>query len=209
MNFQSSSLPLPWLNKNTCFNSPGLKSLTCIVLEALAGVPPLSAPARAVSSAGLRIAEVDLCLAVVSSEASRTAAAQPGDGMDGSEQDGVRRDERRQAVELQHRHTLHVVLARLAEADVVVKREDFLGGDFSQQAAVQVQPLLELLRPKEIPACTLRPSPGPVAPVAEPSGLLMGLGEHGHGHREADVEDAGADVCVVLDVKDDHVLARG
>lgn len=184
-------------------------TLTCVVLEALAGVPPLSAPTHAVSAAGLRVAEVDLRLAVVSGEASRTAAAQPGDGMDGSEEDGVRGDKRRQAVELQHGHTLHVVLARLAEADVVVEREDLLRGDLSQQAAVQVQPLLELLRAEVLPHPGLHPSPGLSAPVAEPSGLRMRLGEHGHGHREADVEDAGADVRVVLDVEDDHVLAGG
>lgn len=62
-----------------------MRALTCVVLKALAGVASLSAATHTVSSAGFRVAEVNLCLAVVSSEASGTSAAQPGDGMDGSE----------------------------------------------------------------------------------------------------------------------------
>lgn len=66
-----------------------MRALTCVVLEALAGVPPLSAATHSVGSAGFGVAEVDLRLAVVSCEAGGAAAAQPGDGVDGSEQDGV------------------------------------------------------------------------------------------------------------------------
>lgn len=41
--------------------------------------------------------------------------------MNGPEQNRVGRDEGRRAVELQDGHTLHVVLAGLPQADVVVK----------------------------------------------------------------------------------------
>lgn len=95
--------------------------LTCEVLQALAGVPSLSAAAPAVVLARPRVAQVDLSLAVVPSKTDRTAAAQPVDGVDGPKQNRVRGDEGRGAVELQHRHTLHVVLTGLAQADVVVK----------------------------------------------------------------------------------------
>ena len=37
----------------------------------------------------------------------------------------------------------------------------------------------------------------------------MRLSQHGHSHRQADVEDSSADVGVVLDVKDDHVFRGG
>lgn len=95
--------------------------LTCKVIHALAGVPSLSAAAPAIVLAGPRVAEVDLCLTVVPSEAKGTAAAQAVDGVDGSEQNCLRGDEGRRTVKLQHRHALHVVFARLPQADVVVK----------------------------------------------------------------------------------------
>lgn len=186
-----------------------MRALTCVVLEALAGVAPLSAATHTVGSAGFRVAEVNLRLTVVSGEAGGTAAAQPGDGMDGSEQDGVWRNKRRQAVKLQHGHTLHVVLARLAKADVVIKGKNFLGGNFREEAAVQVQPLLELLRAEELSASTFNPSPRLVPCLAESSRPLVCLAEHGHGHRQADVEDSSADIRVVLDVKDDDVFRGG
>lgn len=158
------------------------------------------------SAAGLRVAEVNLRLAVVSREAGGTAAAEPGDGVNGSEQDGVGRNKRRQAVKLQHRHTLHVVLTRLTQADVVVKGKNFLGGDLGEKAAVQIQPLLELLGAEKLAATAFNSSPRPVAAVARACRPLVSLPEHGHGHRQADVEDASADVRVVLDVEDDHIL---
>lgn len=160
-------------------------------------------------SAGLRVAQVDLRLAVVPGEAGGTAAAQAGDGVDGSEQDGVGGHKRRQAVKLQHGHALHVVLAGLTEADVVIEGENFLRGDLSEEAAVEVEPLLELLRAEELSTSALRPSPGPVPSLAEPSRPLVRLSKHRHGHGQADVEDAGADVRVVLDVEDDDVLGGG
>lgn len=123
--------------------------------------------------AGFGVAEVDLRLTVVSSETGGTAATQPGDGMDGSEQDGVGGNKGRQAVKLQHGHTLHVVLTRLTQADVVVKGKDLLGGDLSQEAAIEVQPLLEFLRAKELPTSTFHPSSGPVPYSAEASEPLL------------------------------------
>jgi len=101
--------------------------LTGEVLQALAGVAPLAAVALAVVAAGAGVAQVDLRLAVVAREARGAAAAQAVDGVDGPEQHRVRRDERRRAVELEHRHALHVVLARLAQANVVVERQHLAG----------------------------------------------------------------------------------
>lgn len=95
--------------------------LTREVVHALAGVPSLSAAASAVVLAGPRVAEVNLCLTVVPGEANGTAAAQAVDWVDGPEQNCVGRDEGRRTVELQHRHALHVVFARLPQADVVVE----------------------------------------------------------------------------------------
>lgn len=89
------------------------RRLTREVFQALAGVPSLSAAASPVVLAGSRVAEVDLGLAVVPSEAEWTAAAQAVDGVDGPKQNRVGGDEGRGAVELQHRHTLHVVFAGL------------------------------------------------------------------------------------------------
>lgn len=183
-----------------------MKSLTCVVLKALAGIASLSAAAHAMRSTRFRVAQVDLSLAVVPREAGGTAAAQPSDGVDGSEQDGIGCNKGRQAVKLQHRHTLHVVLTRLAQADVVIKGKNLLGGNLSEKTAVQIQSLLELLRAEKLPR--LSPSPRPVASVTEPTRTLVSLPKHGHSHRQADVEDASADVCVILDVED-HNVFRG
>lgn len=95
--------------------------LTRKVLHALACVPSFSAAAPAVVLAGPRVAEVDLCLTVVPGEANGTAAAQAVDGVDGPEQNCLRGDKGRRTVELQHRHALHVVFARLPQADVVIE----------------------------------------------------------------------------------------
>ena len=103
--------------------------LTCVVVRAGAGVSPLAAAADAVGAAGLGVAQVDLRLAVVPGEAGGAAAAQAVDGVDGPEEHRVRRDEGRRAVELQHRHALHVVLARLPQADVVVERQHLGEGE--------------------------------------------------------------------------------
>lgn len=96
---------------------------TCEVLQALAGVPALSAVAPASVLAGPGVAEVDLRLAVVSGETDRAAAPQPVDGVDGSKQDRVRGDEGWGAVKLQDRHTLHVVLTGFPQADVIIERQ--------------------------------------------------------------------------------------
>lgn len=98
--------------------------LTGEVFQALASVAALSAAAAPVVLARPRVAKVDLRLAVVAGEADGAAAAQPVDGVDGAEQNRVGRDERRRAVELEHRHALHVVLAGLAQANVVVERQN-------------------------------------------------------------------------------------
>lgn len=99
----------------------GMVGLTRVVVHALAGVAPLSAAAPPVVLAGSGVAEVDLGLAVVPRESDGAAAAQAVDGVDGPEQDRVGGDEGGRAVELQHRHALHVVFARLPQADVVVE----------------------------------------------------------------------------------------
>lgn len=175
---------------------------TCIVLKALAGEASLLAATHTVSSTRFGVAEIDLSLTVVSSEACRTPASQPRDGVDGSEEDGVGRDKWSQAVKLQYRHTLHVVLARLAEADVVIKRENFLGGDLSQKAPVQIQPFLELLRTEKLPR--LHASQQPAASKA--SRAMMGLPKHRHGHRQGDVENGNTNICIILDVEDNNIL---
>lgn len=100
------------------------KKLTCKVIQALADVPSFSATAPPVVLAGPGVAEIDLRLAVVAGETDRTAAAQPVDGVDRPEQNRVRGDEGRGAVELQHRHALHVVLTGLPQTDVVIKRQN-------------------------------------------------------------------------------------
>lgn len=89
-----------------------------------AGVPTLSPGAHPPIKAGVRVAQVDFGLAVVTGEARRTAAAKAGDGVDGPEEDRGRGQEGGGAIEAQHRHALHVVLAGLAQAHVVVERED-------------------------------------------------------------------------------------
>lgn len=98
--------------------------LTGEVFQALAGVASFPTATLAVVLTRAGVAQVDLRLAVVPGEADRTAAAQPVDGVDGSEQNRVGGDEGRGTVELQHRHTLHVVLTGLPQADVVVKRQN-------------------------------------------------------------------------------------
>lgn len=102
--------------------------LTRVVFAADASVASFFAGAHTTIQAGVGIAQVDLRLAVIAREAHRAATAQPSDGMDRPEEDGGRGDEGGGAVEAQHRDALHVVLARLAEAHVVVKRKD-LGGE--------------------------------------------------------------------------------
>lgn len=99
------------------------RQLTCEVFQALAGVSALSAAALSIVLARSGVAQVDLGLAIVPCETDGTAAAQPIDGVDGPKQNRVGGDEGRGAVELQHRHTLHVVFTGLAQADVVIKRQ--------------------------------------------------------------------------------------
>ena len=47
-------------------------------------------------------------------------------------------------------------------------------------------------------------SPRPVP--SEPTGTLVSLSEYRHSHGQADIEDASADICVVLDVEDDNIF---
>lgn len=97
------------------------KKRTCKVLQALTGVASLPTSAPPVVLARPRIAEVHLGLTVVAREAQWAATAQAVNGVYGSKQDSVRGNEGRRAVKLQNRDTLHVVLAGLPQADVVVK----------------------------------------------------------------------------------------
>lgn len=106
---------------NTC-TFPSL--LTGVVFTADAGVPSLSAGAHPPIQAGVGVTQVDLRLAVITRESNWAAAAQACDGVDGPKQDGGRGDERGGAVEAQHGDALHVVLARLTQANVVVEREN-------------------------------------------------------------------------------------
>lgn len=185
------------------------RARTCVVLDALTGEAALSAAAHAVGAAGLRVAQVDLRLTVVSCEAGGTAAAQPANGVDGSEQDGVRGYKRRQAVKLEDGHTLHVVLTRLTQADVVIEGKNLLRGDLSEKTAIQVEPLLELLGAEELRTPTVQTSPVPVPTVSERCRPLLTLSQNRDGHRQADVEDASTDISVVLDVEDDDIFRRG
>ena len=108
--------------------------------------------------------------------------------MDGAEEDGVGGEEGRRAVELEDGDAAHVVLAGLAQADVVVEGQDPLGRDGGQQRAVEVEPLLQLLGGEEAGAV--------------PRGRQQ--------HREADVEDTGGPhVRVRLDVEEDDAVAGG
>lgn len=160
---------------------------TGVVLVALAGVAALAAAAQPVAPAGVGVAQVDFRLAVVAGEARGAAAPQPVDGVDGAEQDRVGADERRRAVELQHGDALHVVLAGLAQADVVVEGQHPLRGNQGQQRPVEVDLLLQVLRGEELVSNATR--------------------EQGW---EGDVQDIGADVRVVLDVENkDAVLGGG
>lgn len=158
---------------------------TCELFRALAGEAALPAAAQAPIPARVPVAQVHLGLAVIPGEAGGAAAAQPVDGVDGSEEDGVGGDEGGQAVELEHGDALHVVLAGLAQADVVIEGQHALGGDGGQEAAVQVDPLLQVLGAEEL---------------ATAAGQQDG---------QADVQNAGAHVRVVLDVEDDDVLLAG
>lgn len=98
--------------------------LTSEVFTADAGVASLSPGTHASVQAGVRVTQVDLGLTVITRKTHWAAAAQAGDGVDGSEQDGGRGDEGGRAVEAQHRDALHVVLTRLTQTHVVIKREN-------------------------------------------------------------------------------------
>lgn len=106
--------------------------------------------------------------------------------MDGPEQNRIGADERRRAVKLQHGHTLHVVLAGLAQADVVVEGQHPLRGNGGQQRPVEVDLLLQVLRGEELVPDATR--------------------EQG---REGDVQDVGADVRVILDVENEDAILGG
>jgi len=156
-------------------------ALTAEVLAANARVPPLLAGADPAIPAGVGVAEVDLRFAVVPSEALWAAAPQASDGVDGPKEGGGGGDEGGRAVELEDGDALHVVLAGLPQADVVIEGQHLQHGGTRQCHALHVQLLLQLLRAE-------------VAPAPRRQG------------READVEHRAAHVRVVLDVEDEDVL---
>lgn len=98
--------------------------LTSVVFTADAGVPSLSAGTDPSIQAGVGVTQVNLRLAVITSEANWAATAEACDWVDGPEQDGGRGDEGGRAVEAQHRDALHVVLARLTQTHIVVEWEN-------------------------------------------------------------------------------------
>lgn len=59
--------------------------LTRVVFTADAGVAPLPAGAHPSIQAGVGVAQVDFCLAVIAREAHRAPATQACDGVDGPE----------------------------------------------------------------------------------------------------------------------------
>jgi len=119
-----------------------LQTLTCEVLEALASVATLTTPAPAIGPTRVGVAKVNFSLTVVSSEAWWAAAAQARDGMDGPEQHRGGTNEGCRTVEPEHGHALHVVLAGLPQADVIIEGQHALGRDGGQQCPVQVDLLL-------------------------------------------------------------------
>lgn len=108
------------------FSTHVSKHFTCEVLLTLASVASLSAAAPAVVATRPRVAQIDLRLTVISGEAGGATAAEAVDGVYRPEEHGVGRDEGRRAVEAQHRDTLHVVLTRLPQADVVIKGQHLM-----------------------------------------------------------------------------------
>lgn len=106
--------------------------------------------------------------------------------MDGAEQDRVGADERGRAVELEHGDTLHVVLAGLPQADVVIEGQHPLCGDQGQQGPVEVDLLLKVLGGEELVSDATREQ-----------------------SREGHVQDVGADVRVVLDVEHEDAILGG
>lgn len=76
--------------------------------------------------------------------------------MDGAEEDSVGADEWGRAVKLEDGDALHVVLAGLAQADVVVERQHPLCGDRGQQRPIEVDLLLQVLGGEELVANATR-----------------------------------------------------
>ena len=121
--------------------------------------------------------------------------------MNRPKQHRVRRHEGRRAVEPQHRHALHVILARLAQADVVVERQHALAGHQGEERAVQVDLLLQGLGREEQPR---------VGGCGRGHAQLISMRTPGRLQgRERDVEDAPLDVGVVLDVEDEDAVPAG
>lgn len=181
------------------------KPLTGEVLRTLAGVPSFPGAALPVVLAGRGVTQVDLRLTVVSREARRAAAPQPRHGVNRPEQHRVRRHERRRVVEPQHRHALHVILARLSQADVIVEGQHVLGGQQGEQRSVQVNLLLESFRGEE----TVR---GGVVVVAPRPLQVIGVWCRRTGglqSGEGDIQDASLDVSVILDVEHEDAVAAG
>lgn len=106
--------------------------------------------------------------------------------MDGAEEDSVGADEWGRAVKLEDGDALHVVLAGLAQADVVVERQHPLRGDRGQQRPIEVDLLLQVLGGEELVANATRE-------------------QSWEGH----IQDIGADICVVLDVENEDAVLGG
>lgn len=100
------------------------ETLTCVILSADARIASLPASADSSVHAGIRVTQVNLDFAVISSKSSRTAATQACDWMDGPEECGWGGDEGGGAVEAENTDALHVVLTRLAKAHVIVEWEN-------------------------------------------------------------------------------------
>lgn len=100
------------------------ETLTCVILSADARIASLPASADSSVHAGIRVTQVNLDFAVISSKSSRTAATQACDWMDGPEECGWGGDEGGGAVEAENADALHVVLTRLAKAHVIVEWEN-------------------------------------------------------------------------------------
>lgn len=76
--------------------------LTGVVFTADTGIASFSAGTHSAVQAGVRVAQVDLCLTVIARKAHRAPAPQTSNRMDWPEQDGGRRDEGGRAVKAQH-----------------------------------------------------------------------------------------------------------
>ena len=145
--------------------------------------------------------------------------------MDGPEQNRVRGDEGRGAVELQHRHALHVVLTGLPQTDVVIKWQHLerrrsvshINGFVNDISSTKLSSLKVIVQVFVFICYLLRgyqPEQGPV----EVDLLLQLLGgkerpfprdASGLHRRKGYIEDRALHISVVLDVEHEHRLPFG